>query len=100
LKETVLDAPLKLTGEQTISVAAELHQKLVEYVERGLDILLDLSEVQVCDAAVLQLMCAVRQSANQRKQRFRITAVSTPVAEAAAALGLPLDSLSQPRGAV
>ena len=87
-------APLKITGEQTIRTADELHKVLVEHLDRGLDVVVDLSEVDECDAAALQLFYALRQSAIQRKQRFHITAVSSAIAETAAALGLHIEALT------
>jgi anti-anti-sigma regulatory factor len=86
-------APLKITGEQTIRTADELHEALAQYLDRGLDVVVDLSEVNECDAAALQLIFALRQSAVQRKQRFHITAVSPAIAGTAAALGLDLEIL-------
>ena len=81
---------LKITGEQTIRTAGELHGILSEHLERGVDVALDLSEVHQCDAAALQLICASRQSAAQRNRAFEVTAVSPAVVEAAAGIGLRL----------
>ena len=86
--------PLKITGEQTIATADELHKALAEYLDRGLAVVVDLSEVEECDAAALQLIYALRQSAVQRKQRFHITAVSPAITETAAALGLRIEALT------
>jgi anti-anti-sigma factor len=89
---------LKITGEQTIRTADELHKALAEYLDRGLAVLLDLSEVQVCDAAALQLVYALHRSASQRNQSFHIKAVSPVITEAAAALGLAIEALMTPSG--
>jgi anti-anti-sigma regulatory factor len=93
-------APLKITGEQTIRTADQLHKLLAEHLDRGVDFLLDLSEVVECDAAALQLIYALRQSAVQRKQRFQITSVSPAITETAAALGLQVEALITSCGAV
>ena len=87
-------APLKITGEQTIRTADELHETLAQYLDRDLDVVVDLSEVNECDTAALQLIYALRQSAVQRRQRFQIKAVSPAIAETAAALGLQLEDLT------
>jgi anti-anti-sigma factor len=91
-------APLKITGEQTIRTADELHKVLAEHLDRCVDVDVDLSEVDACDAAALQLIYALRQSAVQRKQRFHITAVSPAVTETAAALGLHIEALTNAWG--
>lgn len=87
-------APLKIMGEQTIRTADELHEALAQYLDRGLDVVVDLSEVDECDTAGLQLIYALRQSAVQRKQRFHITAVSPAITETATALGLHIEALT------
>jgi anti-anti-sigma regulatory factor len=86
--------PLKITGEQSIRTADELHTAFAEYLDRGLDVVLDLSEVDECDTAALQLIYALRQSAVQRKQRFHITAVSPAITWTAAALGLHIEAFT------
>lgn len=79
---------LKITGEQTIRTACELHHTLAEHVDRGMAIDVDLSEVSECDTAALQLICAFRRSMAQRNQPFHISAVSPAMAATAAMLGL------------
>jgi anti-anti-sigma factor len=81
---------LKIAGEQTIATAGDLHKTLIEYLDRGQAMALDLSEIRVCDTAALQLIYGLCRSAVERKQRFQITAVSAAVAETVAALGLAL----------
>lgn len=89
-------APLKITGEQTIRTADELQKILADYLDRGLDVGVDLSEVDECDTAALQLIYALRQSAVERQQRFQIMAVSPAITETAAALGLRIEELMTP----
>ena len=86
---------LQLTGEQTIRTAGELHEALAHNLERGLDMVVDLSGVDVCDAAALQLIFATHHSAVQQNQLFRIEAVSPAVADTAAALGLDIAALTR-----
>ncbi|WP_321478221.1 STAS domain-containing protein [uncultured Paludibaculum sp.] len=86
-------APLKIMGEQTIRTADEMHKAFAEYLDRGIAVVVDLSEVDECDAAALQLIYALRQSAIQRGQRFRIAALSPAITDTAAALGLHIETL-------
>jgi anti-anti-sigma regulatory factor len=92
------ESSLKITGEQTIRTADELHKTLAGHLDRGLAVVVDLSEIIECDTAALQLIYALRQSAVQRKQRFHITAVSPAIAETAAALGLHIEALTTANG--
>jgi len=96
---SVAEAPLKITGQQTIRTADELHKAFAEYLNRGLDVVVDLSGVDECDTAALQLIYALRQSAVERKQRFHITAVSPAITGTVAALGLRIEDLMTQRGA-
>jgi len=89
-------ARLKITGEQIIRTADELHKMLADYLDRGVPVGVDLSEVGQCDTAALQLIYALRRSAVERKQRFQITAVSAAITETAAALGLRIEELMTP----
>jgi anti-anti-sigma regulatory factor len=88
------EAPLRITGEQTIRNADELHKALTVCLDRGQAVVVDLSEVKVCDAASLQLIWALHHSAVQRKQPFRIQAASPAVTGTAAALGLRMEDLT------
>jgi len=92
----VNDTALKISGEQTIRTAEELHKELADYLEQSSAVLLDLSDVDECDTAALQLIYSLRQAAIERKQRFEIIAVSPAVTETAAALGLRLEELMSP----
>jgi len=88
--------PLKITGAQTIRTADELQKMLADYRDRGPAVDVDLSEIDECDAAAVQLIYALRRSAVERKQRFQITAVSAAITETAAALGLRIEELMTP----
>jgi anti-anti-sigma regulatory factor len=91
-------APLKITGAQTIRTADELHKTLAGCLDRGRTVVVDLSEVDECDTAALQLIYGLRQSAVQRKQGFHITTVSPAITETAAALGLHIEALTTAYG--
>ena len=88
------DVALEISGAQTIQTSEVLHKALAEYLDQSLTLVLDLSGVDECDAAALQLIYALRQSAVQRKQRFLITAASPAITETAAALGLRIEGLT------
>ena len=83
--------PLKINGEQTIQTSDALQQALAEYLERGLPVVLDLSDVHTCDTALLQLIYAMRRSAVQRERAFHVTGLSPAVTATAAALGLCIE---------
>ena len=79
-----------LRGELGIGNAEDLHRMFRDSLTRNAGIEVDLSAVESCDAAVLQLLCSLRKSATVRGLRFRVSAVSQPIEAAAAALGIPL----------
>jgi anti-anti-sigma regulatory factor len=56
---------------------------------------LDLSEVDACDAASLQLFYAARASALRQQKEFRVAAVSSAVTDIGEALGMPLELLTK-----
>lgn len=87
------DDRLKIAGEQTIRTVGDLHKVLTEYLGRGTAVAVDLSEVDACDAAALQLIYAFRRSVAQEKRIFRIVAVSPAIGQTAAALGLDMEPL-------
>ena len=85
------DGLLKLEGALHISTADELRNVLAEVLARAPELALDLSEVDACDTAALQLLCSARRSAAQLNKQLRLTAISDTVAEAGVALGLSLE---------
>ncbi len=95
MPENTADAeiPLKITGEQTIRNSDALYRSLVESLDGGASLVVDLSEVQECDAVLLQLLYATRRSALERGRGFRIATMSPAVREEAIALGLDLADL-------
>jgi anti-anti-sigma regulatory factor len=54
----------------------------------------DLSGVDSCDAAALQLLCAAKLSASRLRKTFRVVSLSPAVLETCAAIGLPLAELA------
>ena len=95
---STLPETLMISGEQTIRNANELLGQLKEFMDQGRAAVVDLSGVSACDTAALQLICALRQYAVERNRTFRISAVSPAIGEAAAAIGLHLQDLSNTFG--
>ena len=87
------EQPVRVEGELSIRNADEVHHSLLAATASITEVVLDLSSVEECDAAGLQLLCAVRRSAAQRGQRFAITGASQAVQSAAEVLGLRLMEL-------
>jgi len=85
---------LKVSGSLDISTAGELCDSLRDWLGRQPELNLDLSEVDWCDAAVLQVLCAARRIASQLQRPFHVVSWSTAVLETSAALGLPLEELA------
>jgi anti-anti-sigma regulatory factor len=87
---------LRLAGALEIGAAEELHRGMTEYFRGGPKFALDLSDVEECDTAALQLICSLRNSAGQAREPFQVIAASPAVLETCAALGLPPGQLSWP----
>jgi anti-anti-sigma regulatory factor len=92
----VSDTVFKSSSLQTIRTVDELHKALTDYLDRSPAVAVDLSEVEECDTAALQVIYALRESAIRRRRWFQITAVSAAVTETAAALGLRIEELLTP----
>jgi anti-anti-sigma regulatory factor len=93
------ETALAIEGELSIANAKDLHQLLSGFPGQGPDLVVDLAGVRECDAAALQLIWSLRQTAIARCQRLRIAALSPAVEKAAAAIGLPIGELSADGGA-
>ena len=85
---------LKIAGTLDISVADSLREALTNSFHRYGVIRVDLSDVETCDTAALQLLYSARQSAARDQAIFQITALSPAIAKTIAALGLQVDDLT------
>jgi anti-anti-sigma regulatory factor len=85
---------LKITADLNIATAVELRDVLIEQLERGSDIVLDLSETPGCDAAAFQIFFALGKSASARNRVCRIEGVSEVVEKRAETLGIRLEELT------
>jgi anti-anti-sigma regulatory factor len=75
-----------IAGTLDIEAASSFRQALVDLVLEQSPIEADLSAVEACDAAALQVLLA-----GQRDKTLRVAAASPAVTEIAAALGLSLN---------
>lgn len=85
----------KLSGQWNIANSEELRQQLLALVESGGTIVLDLSAVECCDTAGLQLLWSLRRTAAEQGSRLRFLDFSPALIELAQALGLPLAELTE-----
>lgn len=85
-----MQSPFMLSGAWDIANAEELRAIFAGQLDSGEDIVLDLSGVEACDAAALQLICSLGKTAAQRGLHLRLTAVSPAISAIADALGVPL----------
>jgi len=88
------DAVLKISGAIDIGGADELCAALAAYAMREPPLTLDLSGVDGCDTAALQLFCSLRKTALDANKALRIGALSTAIVEASAAVGLSLEEFA------
>ena len=81
---------LKIEGTLDIGCAEELRQALQDLLARASAPMLDLSQVDACDTAAIQLLLAARISAAQSGRQLELTATSPALDAAGATLGLSL----------
>jgi anti-anti-sigma factor len=79
---------LKISGALQIDEVKRLYASLCECVENQPSIALDLSEVDSCDTASLQVLLAAHKTAALRGKYFCFTAISEEIQKKAVALGL------------
>jgi anti-anti-sigma factor len=84
----------KIAGDLDIGAAEALRQALFDALQRDKSVTVDLTGVDSCDTAALQLLYAARQGARRSHQSFRVAAMSAAILETGAALGLPLAELT------
>jgi anti-anti-sigma factor len=83
---------LTIAGTLDIDAASSLREALLECLAHEMgEVSADLSEVDGCDAAALQVLLAGRKDAAAIGKVFRVIAPSNAVAQTAAALGLSFD---------
>ncbi|HLK65453.1 MAG TPA: STAS domain-containing protein [Bryobacteraceae bacterium] len=81
---------LKIAGSLDIGVAEELHRALRDFVCQESGAALDLTEVDECDTAVLQLFYSARKTLEGSGRSIQFAGLSHAVRQAGADLGLSL----------
>ena len=87
------DDTVIITGSLDINTANELSDALAGYLRRECELILDLSGVDSCDAAALQVLLATFKSSAIVGKRARIAEGTTAIDDVCAALGLSIDKL-------
>jgi anti-sigma B factor antagonist len=88
-------APVLIDGAMSVYEAAEIRDTLGRaFREAGeTGVTLDLSAVESCDAAGVQIICAARRTAREAGTPFRVTATSEAVNRALRSAGLTLSEM-------
>lgn len=89
---------LKITGTLHVSEADDLRRALCEHLAQEAALHLDLSAVDACDTASLQLFYAARNTAIRRNKGFRVVTFSEAIVDTGKALGIPLELLTSEAG--
>lgn len=85
---------MRVQGDLHINEVEELRSALIRALAAATPALvLELSGVDNCDTASLQLLCSLQKSAEKSGKELRITAPSAAIREASATLGLSLEAL-------
>jgi anti-anti-sigma factor len=90
LSHNNMTGELKISGTLDIDSANPLREVLLDCFQHQPEVAADLSEVDGCDAAALQVLLAGRSEAAARGKVFRVSASSQAIRETAAALGFSL----------
>jgi anti-anti-sigma factor len=81
---------LKITGDIGINVVEQLQNVLREFVRRESAPIFDLSEIETCDTAALQLLSSARKTAVHEGKQLDFVGLSNAILDASAVLGLAL----------
>ena len=84
---------LRVEGRLSIGEVAQLQETLCHRLAEMSNLVLDLSGVESCDTAALQLLYAARKTADSARS-VRFVGVSSAIAETAAALGFEIGELA------
>lgn len=89
---------VRISGSLIISVANDLRTARLEALAANSILVLDLSEVDACDVAGIQVIYSAQRTARACNKSLRIASISTAILAAGTALGLPLDELTELSG--
>jgi anti-anti-sigma regulatory factor len=84
------DGVLFIAGDVGINAVEQLHNVLRDFVSRDPRPTVDLSGVEACDTAALQLLTSGRKTAERAGKPFNYTGISIAILDASAVLGLSL----------
>jgi len=84
------DGVLKIAGDVRIPAVEELHTVLRDFVRTAPSPTVDLSGVETCDTAMLQLLSSARKTAEQVSRPLEYVGLSDQILDACALLGLSL----------
>ncbi len=90
---------LTLEGRLDISAAEELRQSLCDLLDGSSSAVVDLSAVEACDTAALQVLLAARRTAERDNKNLRFESLDGAVAESCGALGVNISELRFEAGA-
>jgi anti-anti-sigma factor len=88
------ESALELTGALDINTADEVRKVLLECLEQHTSISVDLSKVESCDAAGVQLLLALEKSTESAGKPFSLVGVSEAFARDCASLGISMVPLA------
>jgi anti-anti-sigma factor len=89
---------LKISGLLDIDAADSLREALLDCFRSQSVVTADLSGVDMCDAAALQVLLAGRENAVSAGKAFRVVATSDAITVTAAALGFSISELGFAQG--
>jgi anti-anti-sigma factor len=89
---------LKISGPLDIDAADSLREALLDGFQRQPDVAADLSGVDMCDAAAVQVLLAAHGNLAYSGKAFRIVAASEAVTVTAAALGFSIGEFGFAQG--
>ena len=85
---------VKLQGDLHISSAEDLRGALIVELASVSALVLDLSEVDSCDSASLQLLCSLKKSAGVCSKAVSVTGLSTAMVDTCSMIGFSLKDLT------
>ncbi len=90
IETDIQTASIRIEGPMTVYEAAEIRDTLTRaFLRTGeAGVTLDLSAVESCDAAGVQILCAARRTAREAGTPFRVTGASEAVNGALRSAGL------------
>jgi anti-anti-sigma factor len=82
---------LKISGALDVDAAAELQCALIGWIGESSRLYLDLSEVDACDAAGLQILKSAQKTVGASAKKLMFRGLSPAIAETCAILGIRVD---------